>query len=139
MADRPDPRDTQMDATTLWREEIYTDRKVGTIRALQPVDANGQPDAVRKPVFVGEAQIMTSMGPLPVSFEIEAATLGEAVSKYGPTAQVAVERTVRELQDMRRQAASGLVIPQGAGGGMGGFGPGGMPGGIPGGGKIQLP
>jgi hypothetical protein len=136
MADRPDPRDTQMDSTSLWREEIYTDRKVGTIRALQPVGADGQPDAVRKPVYVGEAQIMTSMGPLPVSFEIEAATLAEAVSKYGPTAQVAVERTVKELQDMRRQAASGLVIPQGAAGAMGGgFGPGGMPGG----GKIQLP
>jgi hypothetical protein len=137
MADRPDPRDTQMDAAALWREEIYTDRKIGTIRALQPVRADGQPDASRKPVYVGEAQIMTSMGPLPVSFEIEAPTLSEAVAKYGPTAQVAVERTVKELQDLRRQAASGLVIPQGAGGGLGGGGFG--PGGIPGGGKIQLP
>lgn len=134
MADRPDPRDTQMDAAALWREEIYTDRKIGTIRALQPVGADGQPDAARKPLYVGEAQIMTSMGPLPVTFEIEASSLAEAVSKYGATAQVAVERTVKELQDLRRQAASGLVIPQGAGGG-GGFGPGG----IPGGGKIQLP
>ncbi|HYS14243.1 MAG TPA: hypothetical protein VEN28_13115 [Burkholderiaceae bacterium] len=135
MAERPDPRDTQMDATALWREEVYTDRKVGTIRALEPVGADGQPDVGRKPIYVGEAQIMTSMGPLPVTFEIEAVTLAEAVSKYGPTAQVAVERTVKELQDLRRQAASGLVIPQGAGGGMGGgFGPGGVPGG-----KIQLP
>ena len=141
MAERPDPRDTQMDATALWREEIYTDRKIGTIRALQPVSADGQPDAVRKPLFVGEAQIMTSMGPLPVTFEIEAATLAEAVSKYGPTAQVAVEKTVKELQDLRRQASSGLVIPQGAGGAMGGggFGSGGIPGGLGGGGKIQLP
>ncbi|HUL67833.1 MAG TPA: hypothetical protein VLW55_24780 [Burkholderiaceae bacterium] len=131
MAERPDPRDTQMDAAALWREEIYTDRKVGTIRALQPVGADGKPDALRKPVYVGEAQIMTSMGPLPVSFEIEAANLSDAVSKYGDAAQVAVERTVKELQDLRRQAASGLVIPQGAAGAMGGgFGPGG---------KIQLP
>ena len=135
MAERPDPRDTQMDATALWREEIYTDRKVGTIRAMQPVGADGKTDAKRQPIYVGEAQIMTSMGPLPVSFEIEAATLAEAVANYGAAAQVAVERTVKELQDLRRQAASGLVIPQGAGGGMGGgFGPGGIPGG-----KIQLP
>jgi hypothetical protein len=131
MAERPDPRDTQMDAAALWREEIYTDRKVGTIRALQPVGTDGKPDALRKPVYVGEAQIMTSMGPLPVSFEIEATTLADAVARYGDAAQVAVERTVKELQDLRRQAASGLVIPQGAAGGMGGgFGPGG---------KIQLP
>ena len=136
MADRPDPRDTQMDATSLWREEIYTDRKIGTIRTLQPVTTDGQADAKRKPIYVGEAQIMTSMGPLPVSFEIDAPTLAEAVAKYGATAQVAVERTVKELQDLRRQQASGLVIPQGAGGmSGGGFGPGGMPGG----GKIQLP
>src|SRR5215467_2467641 len=133
MADRPDPRDTQMDGTSLWREEIYTDRKVGTIRALQPVGADGKPDALRKPIYVGEAQIMTSMGPLPVSFEIEAGSLSDAVAKYGATAQVAVERTVKELQDLRRQAASGLVIPQGAGGMGGGFAPGGMPGG-----KIQM-
>ena len=140
MADRLDPRDTQMDATSLWREEIYTDRKIGTIRALQPVAADGQPDLARKSVFVGEAQIMTSMGPLPVTFEIEAASLAEAVAKYGGAAQVAVEKTVKELQDLRRQAASGLVIPQGSGGmGGGGFGPGGIPGGLGGGGKIQLP
>lgn len=139
MADKPDPRDAQMDGNSLWREEVYTDRKVGTIRALLPVRLDGQADAARKPVYVGEAQIMTSMGPLPVSFEIEAPTLAQAVAKYGPTAQVAIERTVRELQDLRRQAASGLVIPQGAGGGLGGFGPGGVPGAVPGGGKIQLP
>jgi hypothetical protein len=131
MAERPEPRDTQMDANSLWREEIYTDRKIGTIRALVPVGADGEPDPRRKRVFVGEAQIMTSMGPLPVSFEIDAATLADAVAMYGAAAQVAVERTVKELQDLRRQAASGLVIPQGGAG----FGPGGMPGG----GKIQLP
>jgi hypothetical protein len=123
-----------MDAAALWREEVYTDRKIGTIRALQPVTPDGQPDAKRKPIYVGEAQIMTSMGPLPVSFEIEAPTLAEAVAKYGATAQVAVERTVKELQDLRRQASSGLVIPQ-----SGAMGGGFTPGGIPGGGKIQLP
>jgi hypothetical protein len=132
MADKPETRDAQMDANSLWREEIYTDRKVGTIRALLPVRADGQPDAARKPVYVGEAQIMTSMGPLPVNFEIDAPTLAEAVSRYGATAKVEIERTVRELQDLRRQAASGLVLPQGAAGGFG-------PGGVPGGGKIQLP
>jgi len=141
MAERPDPRDlrdTQMDPAALWREEIYTDRKIGTIRALLPVTSSGQTDPARKPVYVGEAQIMTSMGPLPVSFEIEGASLAEAVANYGPTAQLAVEKTVKDLQDLRRQAASGLVIPQGGGMG-GGFGPGGLPGGLGGGGKIQLP
>jgi hypothetical protein len=134
MAQRPDPRDAQMDADSLWREEIYTDRKVGTIRALLPVRADGQTDPTRKPQYIGEAQLMTSMGPLPVSFEIEAQSLAEAVKNYAATAKDAIERTVRELQDLRRQAASSIVIPQG--GALGGGLP---PGGLPGGGKIQLP
>jgi hypothetical protein len=124
--------DITMDTASLYREEIYTDRRVGTIRALIPVDGNGATDSARAMVFVGEAQIMTQMGPLPVSFEIEAKSLGEAVAGYADAAKVAIERTVRELQEMRRQAASGLVLPGQGGGGF-------APGGLGGGGKIQMP
>lgn len=122
--------DITMDAASLYREEIYTDRRIGTIRALVPVDTNGATDAGRPVLYVGEAQIMTQMGPLPVSFEIEAGSLADAVAGYADAAKVAVERTVRELQEMRRQAASSLVLP----GQGGGFGAGGL-----GGGKIQMP
>ena len=124
--------DITMDATSLYREEIYTDRRVGTIRALVPVDGSGATDPARTVVFVGEAQIMTQMGPLPVSFEIEAKSLGEAVIGYAGAAKTAVERTVNELQEMRRQAASGLVLPGQGGGGFG-------PSGLGGSGKIQMP
>jgi hypothetical protein len=123
--------DITMDAASLYREEIYTDRRIGTIRALVPVDTNGTSDAGRPVLYVGEAQIMTQMGPLPVSFEIEAGSLADAVAGYADAAKVAVERTVRELQEMRRQAASSLVLP-GQGGGFGA-------GGLGGGGKIQMP
>ena len=129
--------DIQMDASSLAREEIYTDRRFGTIRVLVPVDANGSDDPKRATVYTGEAQIMTQVGALPISFEIEATSLAEAVAGYGPAAKVALDRTMKELAEMRRQAASGLVIPQAGGGGMGGMG--GLPGGMGGGGKIQLP
>jgi hypothetical protein len=125
--------DITMDASTLYREEIYTDRRVGTIRAMVPVTAMGATDGARAVVYTGEAQIMTQMGPLPISFEIEARTLAEAVEGYAPAAKVAIERTVRELQDLRRQAASSIVLP---GQGGAGFPPGGLGGG---GGKIQIP
>jgi len=65
--------------------------------------------------------------------DLDAASLEEAAKKFGDLAKQAIERTVKELQEMRRQAASSLVIPQG------GLPPGGMPGGMPGGGKIQMP
>jgi hypothetical protein len=124
--------DMKMDVATLYREEIYTDRRIGTIRALVPVTANGATDGSRPVVYTGEAQIMTQMGPLPITFEIEAKSLSEAVDGYAAAAKVAVERTVKELQDLRRQAASGIVLPGQGGAGF-------PPGGLGGGGKIQLP
>jgi regulator of protease activity HflC (stomatin/prohibitin superfamily) len=137
MADNNAARDVRMDASDLWREEIITDRKIGTIRMMVPVKSDGAPDPARATVFTGEAQMMTNMGPLPISFDIEAKSLADAVSGYAAAAKVAIERTVRELQEMRREAASGLVLPGQAGGA---FGPGGLPPGLGGGrGKIQMP
>lgn len=124
--------DIKMEAASLYREEIYTDRRVGTIRVLVPVAPSGTADAARPTLYMGEAQIMTQVGPLPVSFEIEAKSLADAVAGYAEAAKSAVERTVRELQEMRRQAASSLVLPGQGGGGFG-------PGGLGGGGKIQMP
>ena len=123
--------DAAMDAASLYREEIYTDRKIGTLRVLVPVTSSGAADPSRPPVYQGEAQLMTNMGPLPISFDIEAKDLAEAVANYAEATKSGVERAMRELQEMRRQASSSLVIPQG-GAGL-------PPGGLGGGGKIQLP
>lgn len=131
MADSP--RDIVMDAKSLYREEIYTDRKMGTLRVMQPVSSDGAPDASRRTLYLGEAQLMTNMGPLPITFDIEASSLADAIANYGEAAKVGVEQTMRELQEMRRQASSSLVIPPaGAGAALGG-------GGVGGGGKIQMP
>ena len=127
--------EAKMDSASLYREEIITDRKVGTLRVLTPLSADGGTDSARPILYVGEAQIMTGAGPLPISFEIDAKSLSEAVDKFGPAAKDAVEKTVRDLQELRRQAASSIVVPQG---GMGSLGPGGLGGGG-GGGKIQFP
>lgn len=123
-----------MDAANLYREELFTDRKIGAIRRLTPVTSAGDTDAQRAVLFVGQAEIMTNMGPVPLSFEIEAASLAEAIEGFAPAAAQAIERTVQQIQEMRRQAASQLVVPQG--GLPPNLGPGG-PGGR--GGKIQLP
>ncbi len=134
MAQKPESRtpDAKMDPASLYREELYTDRKVGTIRCLIPVKVDGTPDTARAPLYVGEAQLLTAVGALPLSFEIPATSLEEAVTKYGDAVKLAFERAMKEIQDMRRQAASSIVIPQTGAGGIG-------PGGLPGGGKIQIP
>ena len=131
----PEPK---MDPTTLYREEVITDRRVGTIRVLTPVTPMGATDAKRKVLYVGETQVLTAGGMLPIAFELDAGTLGEAIEKFAEGVKRAVEETIQEIQQLRREAASSIVIPdaKSASGLLGG--PGGL-GGPPRGGKIQLP
>ena len=133
MASEPSALDLKMDLTSLYREDSFTDRRMGVIRVLTPVTSDGLTDASRQVVYIGEAQLLTAAGPLPLSFEIEAASLGEAAERFGEGAKVAVERAMQELQEMRREAASSIVIPGRDQLGFGRSGPG------PGGGKIQFP
>jgi hypothetical protein len=118
MSSATDGRQATMDSSQLYREETYTDRRVGTIRSLTPVTAEGTADATRPVLYVGQAQIMTPMGALPISFDLEASTLSAAIAKFGEAAEQAVQQTMRELQDLRREQASSLVIPDAAGGPM---------------------
>ncbi len=120
-----------LDPATLYREEIYTDRKAGTLRILVPVTRDGTPDPSRPTVYSGEAQLLTNMGPLPISFDIDASSLADAVAKYAEAAKVGVERALRELMELRRQASSSIVIPP-----TGALPPTGP---LGGGGKIQIP
>ncbi|MEK9963732.1 MAG: hypothetical protein VW776_05385 [Betaproteobacteria bacterium] len=118
-AEKKSLEDLAMDSSNLYKEETITDRKVGTIRTLIPVKSDGSADDSREVEFVGETQIMTPMGALPINFQIEAKTLDEAVEKYGDAGKEAVEKAVKELQQMRREAASSIVLPEGMGGGAG--------------------
>ena len=123
----PDTKSAELklDPDKLYLEEVLTDRRIGTLRRLTPVTRDGAPDATRPVAYVGETQILTPAGSIPIAFEIEAESLGEAAEKFAPLAKEAIDRTVRELQELRRQASSSIVVPQGPLGG--------------GGGKIQLP
>ncbi|HEY2676038.1 MAG TPA: hypothetical protein VGI65_03655 [Steroidobacteraceae bacterium] len=115
MSSANEGRRAAMDSTQVYREETFTDRKVGTIRRLTPVSAEGGVDETRAVLFVGQAQVMTPMGAVPISFELEAATLNAAIEKFGEAAEQAVQQTMRELQELRREQASSLVIPDAAG------------------------
>ena len=124
--------DIKVDPKALYLEEIFTDRRVGTIRRMTPVDGNGARDAGREVLYIGETQVMSQLGALPINFVLEAKSLEEAAKLFGAAAKSAIERTVKELQELRRQQASSIVVPQGGLPPMG-------PGGVPGGGKIQMP
>jgi hypothetical protein len=130
MATKPETTsDIKVDPDALYLEEVFTDRRIGTIRRMTPVNKEGVRDTARAVLYVGETQVLTPAGALPIGFEIGAGSLGEAAEKFGGLAKEAIERTVKELQDLRRQAQSQIVVPQG---GL-------PPGALGGGGKIQIP
>jgi hypothetical protein len=128
-----------MDADDLYREENFTDRKVGTIRKMVPVKPDGSDDSSRSVVFIGTTQILTPYGAVPLSFEIDASDLKQACENFPDAAKAAVDRTIEEAKQARHEAASSIIVPEG-GGGSGGMPGGGMPGGgMPGGGGFQMP
>jgi len=113
-----DPREIEikLDAADLYREDVFTDRRVGTLRRLTPVDKHGDDDTSRAILFVGQAQLWTQMGPLPINFEVEATSMEQALEGFPEAAKVALEQTLEEAREMRRQQASQIVVPDMGGG-----------------------
>lgn len=127
MAQEPGMPDIQVDRDTLYREEIFTDRKAGTIRRLMPVDPAGEPDGARPVLYSGQTQLLTPGGVLPLSFDIEAKSLADAVEQFPAAVHAALEAAIEEAREYRRESSSRIVVPEiGAGGAL------------PGGGKIKL-
>jgi len=68
----------RMDPTSLYREDVITDRRVGTLRVMTPIKTDGSTDLGRPVLYVGEAQLLTQAGLLPLVFEIDATSLADA-------------------------------------------------------------
>ena len=119
----------KLDPKDLYREEIFTDRKAGTLRRLVPVKNDGSDDSSRAVLYSGQTQLLTPAGVLPLSFDLEAASIEDACTKFPEAVKVAIEQAIEEAREMRREAASRIVVP-GTGGDMGGA--------PPGGGRIKL-
>ena len=123
--------DIQLDGAGLYREDMFTDRKAGSIRRLVPVTVDGNTDPTRSVLYSGQTQLLTPTGVLPLGFEIEADSLEDAVKKFPAAVKEALDQAIEEAREYRREASSRIVVPDVAGG-LPGAGP------LPGGGKIKL-
>jgi hypothetical protein len=106
------PNEPRFDADSLYREDLYSDRKVGSIRQLTPVRPDGSPDPKRAVEFVGQISVLTPMGTLPITFELDGPTLALAMAQFGEAAKAAMEDAMKELQQLRREAASSIIVPE---------------------------
>jgi hypothetical protein len=100
-----------LDAAALYREEVYTDRKIGTLRVLLPVTAAGDPDPARATVQ-RRSSTSPTCGTAATSFDIDATSLADGIA-IRPAAKLASTRDAERWKCAARRRR--LVIPQGGG------------------------
>jgi hypothetical protein len=122
--------DLKPDTGNLYREETFTDMQVATVRRFTPVTLDGADDRSRPAQYVGETTLMTQVGPVPVTFVIEARSLSEAFRKFPTGVQQAVEQLQERAKQVVLDEASRIVVPA--------TGPGAITGGGAPGGKIVI-
>jgi hypothetical protein len=113
-AERSDPKsvsEIKLDRRNLYREENITDLRVGSIQRLVPIKPDGKRDEAREVLYVGQTQIMSQAGPIPVSARIEAIDLEDALRKFPQAMQKAVENLVDEVNRLRREQMGRIVVP----------------------------
>ena len=103
--------DLKLDEKSLYKEEVFTDLRVGSLKQLTPVTKDGSRDMGRPMVFVGETQLMSQVGPLPVQTRIEAENLEAAIDRFPAAIQTAVEAMIDEVKELQRKEMSRIVVP----------------------------
>ncbi len=100
------PTELKLDRSNLYKEETFTDLKVGLIKQMSPVKPDGSVDKTRKAVFVAHTSLMTPGGPLPLQAVIQARDLQQAIKKFPDAMKAAMERLAEEAkkyQDQQQQ------------------------------------
>jgi len=112
MADEQNqPTELKIDRSNLFKEETYTDLKVGIVKCMTPVKADGTVDKTRKSVFVGQTSLMTPNGPLPIQAVIQAKELQQAIKKFPEAMQASMERLAEEAKKYQEQEKTKIAEP----------------------------
>jgi hypothetical protein len=90
--------DLTVDRDNLYREESFTDIKVAAIRRLTPVNSDGSDDDTRKPIFMGQTQLMTQSGPILLQSLLVAKTIEEAVVEFPVALQKEVDKAMAQAE-----------------------------------------
>lgn len=107
--------DFTVDKTNLYREESITDLKVASIRRMVPVLPDGSEDTSRPTIFVGQTQLMSPEGPVPIQAKLEAADLEEAIAKFPDAMQKSLDEVieqVRQYQARQQQQGPQVATPR---------------------------
>ena len=92
-----------VDTNHLYREETFTDLKVASIKVLTPINLDGSEDQSRTPVYVGNTQLMSPEGPVPLQSSFEANNLEEALTVFPDAMRQALTEMVEKIKEMQQQ------------------------------------
>jgi hypothetical protein len=113
MVEEQNPQtELKIDRGNLFKEETFTDLKVGMIKRMTPVKSDGSVDKTRKSVFVGQTSLMTPGGPLPLQAVIQAKDLQQAIKKFPEAMKVAMDRLAEQAKKYQEQEQSRLEKPE---------------------------
>ena len=99
---------------------MFTDRKMGAIRVMTPVKSDGAVDGTRKVLYVGETQLLTAAGLLPLVFELDASSLAtpsRCSPRAPPTPSSAPAASSRSFAARRHHRSSRRIAMPGLLGG----------------------
>jgi len=97
--------DFTMNRKKLYRDESFTDIKVGALRRLVPVKPDGSEDDSRVPMFMAQTQVMSPAGPIMLNAALKATTIEEAVDEFPVAMEAELEKMKAEAE--QRQAEAG--------------------------------
>ena len=100
-----------VDRSKLYREEVFSDLRVCTIRRLIPVKPDGTEDKSRKTLYVGQTHLVSPNGPIPIQNVIKAKDLQQAFKKFPDAMQEAMARMIEEAKKIQRQEDSRIIVP----------------------------
>ncbi|MBN2255698.1 MAG: hypothetical protein JW736_08320 [Deltaproteobacteria bacterium] len=109
--DKPRMSEISLDSGNMYREELFTDMRVGSIRRLTPVNPDGSQDHTRKPIFIGQTQLVSHEGSMPFQCHIDAKNIKEALDKFSGAMNQALETMFAKLEEMKREEESRIVVP----------------------------
>jgi hypothetical protein len=101
----------KIDQDNLYHEETFTDLKVGWIRRLTPVTPDGNRDKSREPLFIGQTQLVTPQGPIPIQCQIPAKTLTEAIKKFPEVMELTIKNMIERAKEIQRESTSRIITP----------------------------
>lgn len=103
MADEANIPKIELASGEMYRDEVFSDLRVGSVRRFTPVTDDGETDDNRAVIYHGQTSLQSPAGPIPLNFELEAKSLSEAMQAFSAAAQAEASRVMKEIEEMQRQ------------------------------------